>query len=407
MNFKKLLLPVVFIGLGIGGFAVLKASRPVQPAVQAEERVWRVATVVVAPVEASPVLTVTGSLESPALTKAAAPGVGRVTRVLVREGQPVSPGQILLALDERDFAPKVEQARGQVAELEAAIRGENLRHAADLDQLRQERRLLEFAQADVARVEELRRQNFYSAAAVDQGRAAVARQELNLRSRELAIADHEARLGQLKARLAQAQAGLAQAELALMRARVVAPFAGYVAKLEVAEGDQVNLGQTLVSLYPQDGLEVRAKIPSPNQEEIVARLAQGGVLTATARLAGRSLSFRLARVAGAADTRGLDGFFRLTTPSPEARVGSLVSMQLARPPVAGAIPLPYTALYGGERVFRLENGRLRSVPVEVLGEAAGEPPRLLVKSALLRAGDQLLATHLPNAVSGLRAEAAK
>ena len=70
--------------------------------------------------------------------------------------------------------------------------------------------------------------------------------------------------------------------------------------LEVAEGDQVNLGQTLVSLYPQVGLELRAKIPATHQDEIVAWLARGGVLSAQGQVAGHDLEFRLVRVAGAA-----------------------------------------------------------------------------------------------------------
>lgn len=54
------------------------------------------------------------------------------------------------------------------------------------------------------------------------------------------------------------------------RARVTAPFAGFVAKVEVAEGDQVNTGQSLVSLYPATGLEARAKLPATQQDEFPA-----------------------------------------------------------------------------------------------------------------------------------------
>jgi multidrug efflux pump subunit AcrA (membrane-fusion protein) len=402
MNKKKILLPVVFLALGIGGFIALKASKPKPPPVQVQEPAWRVETITVQPQSLSPALTLTGKVESPELTKAAAPGVGRIGRVLVREGQPVGKGQLLLEMDGRDFLPRVEQARGQVQELEAAIKSEALRHAADLDQLRQEQKLQEFAAADLARFEQLQRENFYSPAAVDQSRANLARQQLTLRSRELAIADHQARLAQLRARLAQAQANLDQAELALARSRVMAPFDGYVAKLEVAQGDQVNTGQSLVSLYPAAGLEVRAKIPAPHQEEILAQLAKGAVLAASAELAGQAVSFKLVRVAGAADTRGLDAFFQVQGLHADLRVGSLLGLQLARPPVANAVAIPYAGLYGGRQVYRVVDGRLQAVEVVVLGELSGQPPRLLVQGTALQAGDLLVATHLPNAVSGLK-----
>lgn len=407
MNKKKILLPIALLAIGIGGFALLKATRPVLPPVKAEERVWRVETVEVAPQTLSPTLTLAGRVESPQLTKAAAPGLGRVARVLVREGQPIRRGQLLLEMDERDFLPKMEQARGQVAELQAAIRSEELRHAADLDQLAQERRLAEFAAADVARFEQLQKENFYSSAAVDQSRSSLVRQQVTVRSRELAIADHQARLAQLRARLTQASAGLEQAELASARSRVLAPFDGFVAKVEVADGDQVNNGQSLLSLYPAADLEVRAKIPAPQQDEILERLSRGAALRASARVGEGDVLFSLDRLAGTADSRGLDGFFRLGSSGTALRLGSLVTLYLERPPVAGVVPVPYAALYGGGSVYKLEAGRLKLVRVQVLGDRPGSPPTLLVASADLKAGDRLLATHLPNAVSGLRVEPAR
>ncbi|MEW5770173.1 MAG: biotin/lipoyl-binding protein [Pseudomonadota bacterium] len=412
MNKKKILLPLLLLAVGIGGFAALKATRPKPPVAQVKEPVWRVRAVPVRVVTASPVASLNGKVESPDQTQAAAPGVGRVSGVRVREGQAVGKGQILLELDPRDFQPRVEQARGQVQELEAAIASEDLRHRADLDQLKQEQRLQAFAAADVARFERLQSENFYSQAAVDQSRASLSRQEITVRGRELAIADHQARLAQLRARLTQAQANLAQAELALQRSRVVAPFAGYVAQVAVAVGDQVNTGQTLLRLYPSAGLEVRAKLPAPLQDEFLAAMARGQHPLAGARIGGEVVQFRLARVAGAADARGLDGFFTLAGTAPALRVGELVSLNVRRAPLAGVVAVPYAALFGGNRVYRIVQGRLQAVDVEVLGEAAPGPgafaaPNLLVRNATLKDGEALLATHLPNAIAGLKVEVLK
>lgn len=406
-NKKKVLLPVLLLALGIGGFAALKASKPKPPVVPPKEPVWRVETLAVQPGAASPVLTLTGRAENPDQTEAAAPGVGRVLDVRVREGQAVGKGQLLLALDPRDFLPRVEQARGEVMELEAAIESEAFRHQADLDQLAEEKQLLDFAAADVARFEKLQRENFYSRSAVDQSRANLSRQQIGVRGRELAIADHTARLAQLRARLARARAGLDQAELAHARSRVTAPFAGHVAKVAVAAGDQVNTGQALLTLYPAAGLEVRAKLPANQQDELLAGLRRGERPRATARIAGAVQVFKLSRTAGAADASGLDAFFALAGPGGGLRVGELVSLEVARTPVADAIAIPYAALFGGNQVYRIQDHRLAAVPVRVLGDAGGQPARLLVQSPALKAGDRLLATHLPNAASGLMVEAVR
>ena len=411
MNKKKVLLPVLLLALGIGGFMALKSSRPKPPVAPVKEPVWRVQTITAQLATISPVTSLNGRVESPEQTRAAAPGIGRVLNVHVREGQAVMPGQRLLELDPRDFQPRVEQARGEVDELNAAIASEELRHKADLDQLAQERQLLEFAAADVARFEQLRKENFFSQSAVDQSRQNLARQQITLRGRELAIADHKARMSQLRARLSRARANLDQAELALQRSRVVAAFAGYVAKVEVAAGDQVNSGQSLVTLYPAAGLEVRAKLPSTQQDGFISALRRGERPSARAVVAGEMLEFSLARSAAAADARGLDAFFVARRPAANLRVGELVSLQVARAPVPDAVAVPYAALYGGRQLYRIEAGRLKALDVEVLGDAGGgfgqSAPRLLVKSPLLKQGDVLLATHLPNAVSGLKVEVVK
>lgn len=157
-----------------------------------------------------------------------------------------------------------------------------------------------------------------------------------------------------------------------------------------------------MSLYPTTGLELRAKIPAPYEAEIQSELKRGHRLEASADVGGERIGLRLVRVSGAADTRGLDAFFRVQSATTQLRVGGLVTLRLQRPVVRDAIALPYSALHAGRYVYRVEAGRLRAIPVQVLGEQAGERPLLLVKSDLLKQGDQVLVTQLPHAVTGLR-----
>ena len=400
----KKILPLLILAAAIGGFVALKMTRPVQPPVAAVERVWRVETVTVQRAAASPVLSLTGRVESPELTRLAASMAARVLRVRVREGDAVTAGAVLAELDPRDIAPRVAQAQGSVDELKASIASEHLRHRTDRDQTATEQGLVKLATEEVARFERLRREGFYSQAAVDQGRANLARQELALRSRELAIADHEARLAQLQARLVRAEADWAQAKLAEARSRVTAPFAGVVARVEVAAGDQVGANQALLSLYPWSALEIRAKIPAPYQDEFM-RL--GGV-QGEAVLNDARLPVRLTRLAGAADARGLDAFFALQKGADRLRLGSLVALDVARGSVPDAVVLPYDALYAGRTVYRVKDNRLEGVTVTVVGELPGEksgaPSQVVLRAPELKTGDAVMRTHLPNAVTGLRVE---
>ncbi len=399
-------LPAAIIVCAVAVFIGLKATRPQQPQVLPKERIWYVNTVTAQPQRLAPVLTLYGQVETPDLVKAAAPGRARVQQVLVREGSRITPNQLVLTLDPRDFEPKVQQAQARVDELHARIASEHLRYASDREALKHDQSLLELAQLAVERAEKMKRRKLGSEAALDQAREVYERQALVLTARKLALDDHTARLNQLHAQLQQAEAELASARLDLERSRIHAPFAGYIAQVDVAAGDQVTANQFLLSMYPSDRLEIRAKIPAPFQAELQRTVAGGETLQATGDFAGEPLQLTLGRIAGEADPRGIDAFFRIDRGAGQLRLGSRLSLALQRPPHDRAVAIPAAALYGSHRIYTLVDGRLQGIEVTRLGERIGRhgSPELLVTSPQLKAGDRIVTSHLPNAVTGLRAE---
>jgi HlyD family secretion protein len=405
---RKLATAAAILGTGIGLFVILKLSGPVQEPVQSRERVWRVDTLIAQPAQLPPTLTLYGRVETPELLRAAAPADGRVAAVEVREGQRIEPGQLLLSMDPRDFEPRVQQAQADVDDLQAQLKRERLQHTANQAALAHERELLELAERALKRARDLRERKLGSDAAVDEARQNWQRQLLAVTTRQLDVDEHGARLRQYEARLERARAALTQAQLDRERSTVSATFSGFVARVEVAAGDQVKGADTLLTLYPSNALEVRAKLPAPYQQELLEALDAGRTLRATARNGGTEIVLHLDRVSGEADPSGIDGLFRIQRGAELLRLGSMMTLQLQRDPQAGVVAVPYTALYGNDRMYKLVDGRLQAITVTALGDYAGVDgqPMLLVKSAQLQAGDQLVTTHLPNAVTGLRAEAA-
>ena len=71
--------------------------------------------------------------------------------------------------------------------------------------------------------------------------------------------------------------------------------------------------------------------------------------------------------------------------------------------------LPYEAIYGTDRIYRLEGERMRTLQVERVGEQRGldGSARVLVRSPELKAGDEIVITQLPNAMDGLRVRVAE
>jgi multidrug efflux pump subunit AcrA (membrane-fusion protein) len=406
LSFKHLL-PLIILAVAVVGFLYLRATRPQQAAIETKERVWQVEVVEVQPSSLAPALTLYGRVETPEMMKAAAPRSGRVTQVLVREGARVTPGQLLLALDPRDFDPPLKKARADVAELKAQIDNEILRHQSDRQALKHETALLALSERAVKRAQRLKTQKLSSDADVDQALQEVQRQSLSVTNRQLALDEHNARLRQLEARLERAEAGLAEAELARERSRVEAPFSGLVASVDVSKGDQVQANQLLLTLYPTEQLEVRARIPAPYQAELQRALARNQRLTARGDTRGSTIELALDRFAGEADPTGTDALFRIERGLDSLRPGSMITLRLSRAPRNDAIALPYQALYGSRRIYKLVDGRMLGIEVTPVGEYLDDTGQalLLVTSPELEAGDRVVTTHLPNAISGLLVQA--
>jgi multidrug efflux pump subunit AcrA (membrane-fusion protein) len=240
-------------------------------------------------------------------------------------------------------------------------------------------------------------QKYGSESAVDEARQLLARARLAVTLREQSLAEHPARLASLQAKLAEAERDAARAD-------IVAPFDGRVGKVEAAAGDQLQTNQVILTLNPLDGRYLRAKVPGSYSAELRAALAAGERLDARGEYAGRPVSAALERLGGEADARGVDALLRLA-PDADVPVGAFLELLLERPLAAGSIALPFAALHGGDRVYRVDDSRLHGVRIERVGEVAGPDGRqVLVRAPELPGGARVMVTHLPLAVDGLRVE---
>ena len=412
MNKKMLirvLLPLLILLLASALAYSMVSSKPERKKPRPTERVWQVDVMAAASQSLAPTLVLYGKVESSALLKAAAPGAGVVASLNVQPGDAVRPGQLLLEMDPRDFVAAQQQAQADVADMRAQLAELDLKYQANVKSLQQEKALLLLAKKEVQRVERLKDKNLSSESALSNAHEMLGRQELAVISRQLEVDRFATSKQQLQARLARARARLQQAQLALERSRVVAEFAGVVADVAVASGDRVRSGDRLLSLYSLDTLRIRASIPVRYQQEIQQALRAAAPLTARAQLSGQDIRLTLQRLAGAATLSGIDGYFSIEQGVDSLRVGNLLKLELKRPLQARVFAVPFSAIYGNNRVFVLRDGRMAAIDVESVGQYQDDAGAslLLIRSALINDGDQLITTHLPNAVDGLKVKIAK
>lgn len=402
------MLPVTAIVVTIAILLVFKLLQPEPPIKKNEEKSWVVQTHQLVGGAKSPQLELYGQVESPYTTIITAAISADVSVLIANEGERVMKGQRLLKLDEVDVQLALQQRTSDVAELEAQISSEKSRYQNDLEALKLEQSLVSLAEKKLAREEKTSKANLTSQSSYDTQKQALQSQKLALKARQLAVADHPARLAQLEARLAQKRAQLQQAETDLSRATISAPFEGIILSTNVSPGERVRPGEELLKLYSTENLELRAQLPQRFIATIQQALQQHGGLTATARVNNKNLSLTLSRISGtlAQTGVGVDALFEVAAKDAGAFImGDVLEIILTLPPINNVYSVPVSALYGTDRIYKVENSRLSAVKVEKMGGKIKQGRQyLLVQSDKLKAGDEVITTQLPHAVSGMKVE---
>lgn len=408
---KKISLPLAILAAGGAGFLYLKHTKPPNKPIQSVEQAWSVKILSVTPTTLSPILTLYGRVESPRNATLRAPAQSQNINVAIvelpaLEGMAVEKGEILIRLDDKDSQLALKQRQADLIELEAQIKLEKQNQAENLAAITHEENLLKLAEKSVQRVRQLKQQKASSQSALDEMQQTVEKQQLTLNNRRTAIKNHPVRLAQLQAKYERAMVARDMVALEIERMSITAPFKGTIAKVSVSIGDRVRSGDALITLYDEDALEVRAQIPSRYQTILLTTLAAQQTLSAEAQVNQQPVHLQLDRVAGQInpDSGGIDGLFRLLVGREHVRLGQFLTLFLSLPAQSNVVALPFEAVYGTNRIYKLADGRMQRVNIERIGEqtTADGTSHILVRSTALHLGDQVIVTQLPNAMDGLK-----
>ncbi len=406
---KKILLPIAVLAVAVAGAWLLYATKPKTPPLQTEEQAWVIAAQSVKLETAAPTLPLYGRVETPRTARLASALSAEVRAVAVDEGNTVHKGQLLIRLDDRDSRLQLASREADVQEAQAAIDSARHSHDNDVGALAHEQALLKLDKKALQRAKDVAAKGLAAQSLVDDAQQAVERQALAVATRRLAVKNFSAQLSQLQARLAKAVADRDTAALNVKRTRITAPFAGRIAKVSVAAGDRVNVGSQLLELYDTHALELRAQIPAPKVAALRRMLDDGKAVHGDGSSDGQAVTVVLERLAGQVQqgSGGIDGLFKVTAGRDNLALGQFVDLSVALAPVGDVALLPATALYGMNRIYLLRDGRMAGVDVEVVGERRNDGvSQVLVRSPALHDGDQVIVTHLPNAIDGLRVKTA-
>lgn len=253
---------------------------------------------------------------------------GRVSRVLVVEGDHVNAGQALAELDSTLLRDQVRQTDAAVAQAKANL--ENSRLAAQ-----REESLLQ--------------------------RGISARKE---------VEDARTQLAVNTAALANAEAGLATARAQVSRSTVRAPFDGTVVKRFAGAGEQVDgtAAQPVVEIANIDTLELLGTVPAARLPEI--RTGESFTFETNA-VPGRKFAAQVVAVLPAVDPVTNNGTVRIRVENAQhqLKLGQYLSVDMPLQQAGGRLIVPRQAIYpddaGEPHVYKVTGDESVQVAVQL------------------------------------------
>lgn len=243
-----------------------------------------VRTAVVEQSDIRSVVSTNGKIEPVNNFEAHAPISTSVRRVLVKEGDSVKQGQLLVVLDDADARAQAARAQTQLraakAELGATERGGNQEEVLDLEaQLVKAGTDRDSAQRNLDALRKLEQQGAASAGEVRDAENTLARADAQLTflRKKQTKRYSNAELARVAAQGTEAQASYDAAQDVLAKANVRAPFNGIVYSLPAKQGGFVAAGDLLLQVADLRNVMVRAFVDEPD----VARLASGNPIEIT------------------------------------------------------------------------------------------------------------------------------
>ena len=304
-------------------------------------------------------LAASGSLRAFNQAAVKARVAGEVREVLVREGETVKAGQVLVRMDEADYRARVAQAEGALL----AARG----------------------QLDIA------------AKARENNRALLDRGFISKNAYDTASSQYDIAQANVNA----AQGGLDVSRKALGDTVIRAPIAGIVASRSVQPGEKVSADNKLLDVVDLARMEMEVAVPT---SEIIA-ITPGQEVTVKVEGLPQPLPATVVRInpATQAGSRSIMTYLQLDNPQNRLRAGMFGEARLTLAKKAGVLAAPPSALQvNGDNayVYAIEKDKLVRRQVQTGITGSDGDATLVEITGGLEPGARIVRSNLGNLPAG-------
>jgi RND family efflux transporter MFP subunit len=373
-SIRKLIAPIVILGIAAGIVMALLNPQPELKTTVKEPVPIAVRAVTVMPDTKTLTVMSEGNVyprQEAKIIAQLSSEVAALSPSMIAGGE-FSKGDVLISIDARDYEIALSRAKANVERSRAEYR---------------------FADSELMRVQSLYAKELASASQLQQA------------ERAQQVSD---------AMLKEAEAALERAEIDLERTQIVAPFDGRVRTESLDEGQFLQKGGAVATIYATDALEVRLPLPDAQLAYLDPTFAQTGrapidrdvAVTLAADFAGAKQTWqgRLIRTEGDISQRSrfVNVIAEVTdTTSTEGTrlpLGLFVTATIEGRTLDELISLPRTALRDDETVMVIDDDNklhFRTIEVFRLGDEE------VIVSAGLQAGERVCVSPLQFVVEGM------
>lgn len=268
--------------------------------------------------DVSRLLSLSGALRAFNQAQIKARVAGDVRDVLVREGESVQAGQVVIRMDPSDYEARLAQAQGALA----AAQGQ-------LDIARQAR---DNNQALLAK-------NFISKNAYDNG----------VNQYAIAVANVDS-----------AKGALAVAQKALADTQVRAPMAGLISNRSVQPGEKISADNRLLDVVDLRTMELEAAVPAMEISRLrLGQQVQVRIEGIASPVEGKVVRINPATVSG---SRSIMAYVQIANPDLQLRAGMFAQAELVVEKKSGVLLIPQAAVQyeaGKPFVYAIENNAVQ------------------------------------------------
>lgn len=404
----KGLLPLAVLAAAAWGYMAMQASKPQVPHAGRQERVYTVETVEAAHASHRPRIVSYGTVTPGRQVALRALVAGEVVAVGegLREGGSVGAGEPLVSVDPFQYEGALVEAQADLREARARLAEREASIGLQEITLENAREQLAIAERDLERARTLSERGSLAQQSLETRQLTVVQRRLAVQTAESTLDIQRAQLEQLEAQIARLEWRVQLAERNLSNVVLKAPFDAYVGSVAAEVGKLLSVNDVVAVLVARDEFDVRFSLTDAQYGRLVSDGLLGRPVSVTWRMGGekRTHEATIVRIAPeiASQRGGVDIYARIDTDSTPAhlRPGAFVEVELDDRTYDQVVRVPSSALYGTDRIYIVEDGRLAGRSVEIVGYDGAD---LLVRGELAD-GDRIVTTRITGAGHGLRVQ---